>query len=1069
MAVIDEFVVALRFAPDEGSHQRFQGAVKQSGRTVDELKKHLDTTAKSLSGLSDYLGKIGGEPLRKYNDAAQRFKWSTEGLRTSFASFGVTAAGAVGGFVAAMERVAASGAQLGIASQRIGTSANDLKVLQGAAAAAGTSADTLTNQLLDITRRVRADPGVRGIVRDWIGADWETLQNKSRDGLLPLLRNLNQLYKQNKSTALQWAELMGVSKDVLELYATSPESFEKAIEASAKLRERIGVDQEQLAKDSREFQGSMARIGESIAGIFQRAFTESSGKLGAITQTIEGAIGTVLDFNKEVKGAATIEALGISAVGGGAALAAGGAIAGKLGIPGAAAAATGGATLAAGGAALGGGALAGYALQEHVPVIRQAVDKVAETVIDMLGFAKPRIEVSTHILERQAAALAAAGEAVPTPEEFRGPFGQLRDRILGAAEAAKEAGPTPEEVRGPFGRLRDAILGSAEEAKAAGPDPAEVRGPFGRLRDRLLGTAEAAHEAVPDPAEVRGFFGRLRDRILGPAPTPAAAPEPPAEPAEEGEGEGAAPEPGGRPGLLGRARKRLGFQHGGIVPANLHSGEMVLPQDLSRGISRIVRVMDQTMLRLGGGGDKGSRADAKLEDWLGGMGGVPKVQIDDMDGLISALKQAVKTAAIGVVPGATQVKMAAKAGAAARELEPGELTAGSAAQRRRAEVINERFKERIAALLPGRGTRQDPRGMEPIIRAAAEAEGVDPDIAMRVARSEGLAEFQSLVRAPGGGRETSYGAFQLFTGGGLGNEFQKETGLDPSDPQNEIATIVWAMKKVRETGWGPWAGAKKQGITGMMGVGERPATAARGESLVRELQSKVAATRRQPIQERLRQQLHAAAEKFGLTVDVVSGGQAAIGTGGPRTGSTRHDIGGAADIKLRDASGRVLDMRRPEDQALMGGFVEEAVAQGATGVGAGLGYMGASTLHVGGGRPAAWGGAPFIRTAHAKGLERQAAGDIWKPAPMELMPQPQREPGLGMDEIMQPVQTAALDGNGLVPGGALEKAGDKTVNFDVNHTINVYGGDGGDEVGRYAGAARRVYGDLQRDMAGALA
>jgi hypothetical protein len=103
------------------------------------------------------------------------------------------------------------------------------------------------------------------------------------------------------------------------------------------------------------------------------------------------------------------------------------------------------------------------------------------------------------------------------------------------------------------------------------------------------------------------------------------------------------------------------------------------------------------------------------------------------------------------------------------------------------------------------GKGDDPRGLEQYIREAAKREGVDPDTAVRVAKSEGLRDFL-------GDRGKSGGAFQLYTGGGLGNEFQKETGLNPLDPANEKATIDWAMKKVPKTGWGPWHGAKRVGV-----------------------------------------------------------------------------------------------------------------------------------------------------------------------------------------------------------------------------------------------------------------
>lgn len=111
------------------------------------------------------------------------------------------------------------------------------------------------------------------------------------------------------------------------------------------------------------------------------------------------------------------------------------------------------------------------------------------------------------------------------------------------------------------------------------------------------------------------------------------------------------------------------------------------------------------------------------------------------------------------------------------------------------------------------------------IRAYAASIGIDPDIAVAVARSEGLAPgvWQSNVQQPYG-RERSYGAFQLHVAPegrnpGLGNEFVAKTGLDPADPANWEAVNKFALDAARRGGWSPWMGAKKIGVTGMAGIG----------------------------------------------------------------------------------------------------------------------------------------------------------------------------------------------------------------------------------------------------------
>jgi hypothetical protein len=114
------------------------------------------------------------------------------------------------------------------------------------------------------------------------------------------------------------------------------------------------------------------------------------------------------------------------------------------------------------------------------------------------------------------------------------------------------------------------------------------------------------------------------------------------------------------------------------------------------------------------------------------------------------------------------------------------------------------------------------REREAFIRREAIKLGIDPDVAVRVARSEGLQEgtWQSNVINPKGRRETSYGDFQMLTGGGLGDEFERTSGLQAEDPANWQELNRFALNQAKEGGWSPWYGAQGQGITGMMGISE---------------------------------------------------------------------------------------------------------------------------------------------------------------------------------------------------------------------------------------------------------
>lgn len=94
---------------------------------------------------------------------------------------------------------------------------------------------------------------------------------------------------------------------------------------------------------------------------------------------------------------------------------------------------------------------------------------------------------------------------------------------------------------------------------------------------------------------------------------------------------------------------------------------------------------------------------------------------------------------------------------------------------------------------------------EAFIRQSAVKAGINPDVAMAVARSEGFSSFL-------GDNGTSGGAFQLHvTPGGrghaVGDEFKRLTGLDPLDPKNEHESVMFAMEWAKRHGWGDFHGA----------------------------------------------------------------------------------------------------------------------------------------------------------------------------------------------------------------------------------------------------------------------
>lgn len=94
---------------------------------------------------------------------------------------------------------------------------------------------------------------------------------------------------------------------------------------------------------------------------------------------------------------------------------------------------------------------------------------------------------------------------------------------------------------------------------------------------------------------------------------------------------------------------------------------------------------------------------------------------------------------------------------------------------------------------------------------------------------------------------------------------------------------------------------------------------------------------------------------MGLSANVYSGGQAAIGTSDRRTGSTRHDLGNAADLYLTHPELGMLTYENPQHIPILQEVVRQGRATGLTGIGMGPGYMGPNGIHLGFGAEAVWG------------------------------------------------------------------------------------------------------------------
>ena len=120
---------------------------------------------------------------------------------------------------------------------------------------------------------------------------------------------------------------------------------------------------------------------------------------------------------------------------------------------------------------------------------------------------------------------------------------------------------------------------------------------------------------------------------------------------------------------------------------------------------------------------------------------------------------------------------------------------------------------------PGYPAGMTQGSIESIIKKEAIARDMDPVIAIKIFRAEGAGNYQSQVPRQGkgslGGKEASFGPYQLYIGGGMGNQYEQATGRDlTKDNTTEGITnqIRFALDQATKLGWKPWYGRGPAGV-----------------------------------------------------------------------------------------------------------------------------------------------------------------------------------------------------------------------------------------------------------------
>jgi hypothetical protein len=123
-------------------------------------------------------------------------------------------------------------------------------------------------------------------------------------------------------------------------------------------------------------------------------------------------------------------------------------------------------------------------------------------------------------------------------------------------------------------------------------------------------------------------------------------------------------------------------------------------------------------------------------------------------------------------------------------------------------------KTPTSGAIPGVGAKD----VDDYTRQTASKWGIDPNVASKILGQE---SSYGQARRPGD-NGTSFGPFQLHfapDGRAMGDDFRRDTGLDPRDPTTWKAQVDYAMKRAAIDGWTPWKNTmNKLGLNQWSGI-----------------------------------------------------------------------------------------------------------------------------------------------------------------------------------------------------------------------------------------------------------
>lgn len=229
--------------------------------------------------------RIDDNAFRRFQEGMNRVDSKAMLVAKSVAAVAVAAEAMVHIFSMSMEK-------LYYASQRTKASVKNIQALEYGAQQIGVSADTARGQLEAMASALRMNPGLRGLLDQFLGRS--TAGEDQATVMLDLVQKLSTM---PHMVGAQFAQMFGMDEQTFLMYKQKMPELLAAMERRRNLAKQSGIDEERAAANAREYMNLWRTILERVEVVSQKLANDLLPHMRKLVEYLDDIVTKAADFS----------------------------------------------------------------------------------------------------------------------------------------------------------------------------------------------------------------------------------------------------------------------------------------------------------------------------------------------------------------------------------------------------------------------------------------------------------------------------------------------------------------------------------------------------------------------------------------------------------------------------------------------------------------------------------------------------------------------------------------------------------------------------------------------------